>query len=78
MESHNFKQSVFTTSLKAIIPPMLFCIPIAYAEDQVHMLDTIVVTSESGKIYNISNINIDGFGTDLIQKNARFNFCGQC
>ncbi len=68
MESHNFKQSVFTTSLKAIIPPMLFCIPIAYAEDQVHMLDTIVVTSESGKIYNISNINIDGFGTDLIQK----------
>ncbi|MQW92002.1 TonB-dependent siderophore receptor [Acinetobacter sp. dk771] len=68
MESHNFKQSVFTTSLKAIIPPMLFCIPIAYAEDQVHMLDTIVVTSESDKLYNISNINIDGFGTDLLQK----------
>ncbi|MGV2948097.1 TonB-dependent siderophore receptor, partial [Acinetobacter sp. AGC35] len=63
-----FKQNVLTRSLKMIILSPLCLAPLTYAEDDVQQLDTIVITADQSIPYTSTKVNIEGFGTENLQK----------
>jgi iron complex outermembrane receptor protein len=51
-----------------IILSQLCLIPLTYAEDAVQQLDTIVITADQSIPYTSTKVNIEGFGTENLQK----------
>lgn len=68
MNTRQFKQNVLTRSLNMIILSQLCLIPLTYAEDAVQQLDTIVITADQSIPYTSTKVNIEGFGTENLQK----------
>ncbi len=68
MNTRQFKQNVLTRSLKMIILSPLCLAPLTYAEDDVQQLDTIVITADQSIPYTSTKVNIEGFGTENLQK----------
>lgn len=68
MNTRQLKQNVLTRSLNMIILSQLCLIPLTYAEDAVQQLDTIVITADQSIPYTSTKVNIEGFGTENVQK----------
>ncbi|APX64225.1 TonB-dependent siderophore receptor [Acinetobacter schindleri] len=68
MNTRQLKQNVLTRSLNMIILSQLCLIPLTYAEDAVQQLDTIVITADQSIPYTSTKVNIEGFGTENLQK----------
>ena len=68
MNTRQLKQNVLTRSLNMIILSQLCLIPLTYAEDDVQQLDTIVITADQSIPYTSTKVNIEGFGTENLQK----------
>lgn len=68
MNTRQLKQNVLTRSLNMIILSQLCLIPLAYAEDDVQKLETIVITADQSIPYTSTKVNIEGFATDSLQK----------
>ncbi len=68
MNNRQFKQNVLTKSLKMFILSQLCLAPLTYAEDDVQQLDTIVATADQSIPYSSAKVNVEGFGTDALQK----------
>ena len=68
MNTRQLKQNVLTRSLNMIILSQLCLIPLTYAEDAMQQLDTIVITADQSIPYTSTKVNIEGFGTENLQK----------
>ncbi|MEN8426906.1 TonB-dependent siderophore receptor [Acinetobacter schindleri] len=68
MNTRQLKQNVLTRSLNMIILSQLCLIPLTYAEDAVQQLDTIFITADQSIPYTSTKVNIEGFGTENLQK----------
>ena len=68
MNNRQFKQNVLTRSLNMIILSQLCLAPLTYAEDAVQQLDTIVITADQSIPYSSAKVNLEGFGTENLQK----------
>lgn len=68
MNTRQLKQNVLTRSLNMIILSQLCLIPLTYAENAVQQLDTIVITADQSIPYTSTKVNIEGFGTENLQK----------
>lgn len=68
MNTRQLKQNVLIRSLNMIILSQLCLIPLTYAEDAVQQLDTIVITADQSIPYTSTKVNIEGFGTENLQK----------
>lgn len=68
MNNRQFKQNVLTRSLKVIILSQLCWASLTYAEDDVQQLDTIVIKADQSMPYSSAKVNIEGFGTENLQK----------
>lgn len=68
MNTRQLKQNVLIRSLNMIILSQLCLVPLTYAEDDVQKLDTIVITADQSIPYSSTKVNIEGFGTENLQK----------
>lgn len=67
MKNLKLNDSLLTQSLKLIMLSPFTVLPVAYADDEVKVLKTIVLSSQKDSVYSGSKVAIQGFATDQIQ-----------